>query len=118
MPKSWDGEDLYFKYFWSHAATTVNFDVFWEVSAHYVSDNELLDIGPYYFDGGALDTGGVTDKLYVSAESDGALNLSGASDGDLIIFKVQREPSADNLAIDARLHGIQIFYNTTAPTDD
>ena len=56
------------------------------------------------------------DRLHISDET-GPLTLSS---GDLVQFRLSRLPSdsGDTLNVNARVHGIEIFYNTTAATDN
>ena len=116
MPKSWDEENLYYKVFWSHAATTTNFGVTWQMDHLEMGANFLdaLFVGPQT----VTDTGGTTNALLITDESP-ALFL-GPEEGNPVSFRISRKPSdaGDTLAIDARLHGVQVFYITNAATDD
>lgn len=118
MPKSWDGDDISFKVFWSHSATTVNFGVAFGLEAVGVGDTTTLDVafGTTVY---VTDTGGVTDYLYVSAESD-PITISGTvTYGSEIMFQLCRYPAnaGDTLAVDARLHGVQVYYTTNTAAD-
>jgi len=125
MPKSWDKGDVSFRVFWSHAATTVDFDVSWTIYAVAIGPNTSgfdEDVGGH---AGFISTGGVTDTLYVTDLSDPLTVLDATSgltpsDNSIVIFRVERSsPStADTMAIDARLHGIQVVYTASAATDD
>jgi hypothetical protein len=118
MPKSWDCGDLFFKAFWSHAATTTNFGVVFTLEGLGMGDTDLLDAA-FVSPQSVTDTGGATNWLYISPESSTAVN-SGSFPGDLTAFRISRNPAdaGDTLAVDARLHGVQIFYTAEAATDD
>ena len=63
--------------------------------------------------------GGTTDSLYISPESS-AITVAGTpAAGDMVFFRIARVATdgADTLAVDARLHGITLFINTSALTD-
>jgi hypothetical protein len=65
------------------------------------------------------DTGGSANVMYRTAEST-PLVLSGPpSEGDVVVVEVSRAATdpADTLAVDARLHGVALFYVTTSGSD-
>jgi len=119
MPKSWDATTNFIcTFYWSHAATTTNFGVAFGIEATTIADNESLDVS---FGGATyvVDTGGTTNRLYISTGAN-LLVSGGLADGNLVSFRVTRNPAngSDNLAVDARLHGVKILYTTFAETDD
>jgi hypothetical protein len=119
MPKSWDRGNLYYKAFWSHAATTTNFGVSFAMVSVAVSNADALDVA-FGSIVATNDTGGATNIQYVTGES-APMTVAGTPvEGDVIMFRINRNPadSGDTLAVDARLHGVQIFYATSAGTDD
>ena len=64
------------------------------------------------------DAGGTTNDLYRSAET-AALTVAGSpGEGDVVVFQVYRTSGANNLAVDARLHGVALFYTTNVNTDN
>jgi hypothetical protein len=118
MPKSWDLNAVLFTPVWSHPATTTNFGVVWTMDAAAVTNAEVYN--PAF--GGAINvitTGGVTNAIYIGAESTGVGIGSSPAIGDLILFRVYRNAThaSDNLAVDARLHGVSICYFTNAMND-
>ena len=118
MPKSWDEGTVTFKAVWSHAATTTNFGVAWSLQGVALSDGDAADSA---FGTAVLvaDTGGTTDDIYISDEST-AVTIAGTPGAqDYVVFQVERtvDDAGDTLAIDARLHGIQLFYTTDAYND-
>ena len=120
MPKSWNEGSLTFFAYWSHAATTTNFGVAWAIQAITRNDMVALDQA-FPTEVVVTDTGGTTNMMYISPES--AAFSAGPStplDGANLLFQVKRVPAnaSDNMAIDARLHGVKILYTTTTGTDD
>jgi hypothetical protein len=119
MPKSWDLGTLAFKVFWSHAATTTNFGVAFAIAGVAVSNTDTLDraFGTAVT---VVDTGGTTNTQYVSDETAAMTAVGTPAVGDLIMLRIGRTPSdaGDTLPIDARLHGVQVFYATSTATDD
>lgn len=125
MPKGWDSGTLVAQFVWSHASTTTNFDVTWAIRAGAYADSDLLTTAL----GTAVtvaDTGGTTDDIYVSAETSAitVAGTPGAGAEEWVYFEVYRDvdgngtPGNDDLAVDARLHGVKIHYTTNANTDD
>ena len=83
-----------------------------------VSDGDALDVafGAAFT---VTDTGGNTDRLYRTAET--SFSIAGpASENDVVYFQVWRAggDAAGTLAVDARLHGVALFYTTNANTDN
>jgi len=118
MPKSWNEGTVTFQPVWSHAATTTNFGVVWQLQGLAVGDDDQI---PVSFGSAATstDTGGTTDDLYVGPES-AAITIGGSPAAqDMVFFRVARNPSdgSDTMAIDARLLGIRLYITTDADTD-
>jgi hypothetical protein len=113
MPKSWDESTVTAAFYWSHAATTTNFGVRWGLQGVAISDDDAIAVA-YGTAQETTDTGGTTNDLYVSPATS-ALTIGGTpAVGDMVAWRVYRDPAngADTMAIDARLHGVAIFYNT------
>jgi hypothetical protein len=117
MPKCWNEGNMSAVFVWSHAAASTNFNVVWGIHAVALSDNEPLDaaFGAAFV---VIDTGGIADRLYRTSEL--TFTMGPPSENDVVIFQVWRAggDAADTLAIDARLHGVALFYTTTANTDN
>lgn len=117
MPKGWNESTISFVPIWSHPATTTNFGTSWHLRGAARSNGDALATT---FAGGGVstDTGGTTATLYVGPETN--LNVEGTPvAGDLISFEIIRTTAdgGDTMAVDAYLHGIQIFYTTDAAND-
>lgn len=118
MPKSWDESTVTATFAWSHASTTTNFGVAWAIEAVAISD---LDAGDAAFGTAqqVTDTGGTTNTLYVTSATS-AMTVAGTPQPeDWVVFQVKRVPAdaADTMAINARLHGVTLYFNTDAITD-
>lgn len=118
MPKSWNESTVTAAFTWSHAATTTNFGVVWALEGVSLSDD---DAGDAAF--GTLqqiaDTGGTTNDIYVSGATP-AMTIAGTPAAeDWVVFQVKRVPSdgSDTMAVDARLHGVTLYFTTDAITD-
>jgi len=113
MPRSWDEGTLTAQFYWSHAATTTNFGVRWGLQGVAISNDDAIAVA-YGTAVEVTDTGGTTNDLYVSPATS-AITIAGTpAVDDMVAFRVYRDPAngADTMAIDARLHGVAIFYNT------
>jgi hypothetical protein len=118
MPKGWNEGTVSFIPVWSHPATATNFGVVWALQAVAISDGDALDAA-FGTEQTSSPTGGTTDDLYQGSESS-AITIGGTpAENDYVIFQIKRNVSdgSDNLAVDARLHGIVLFYTISAPTD-
>lgn len=118
MPKKWNEGTITFKAHWSHAATTTNFGVVWDLQAVAVSDDDAIAVA-FGTAQTSTDTGGTTNDLYSSPESS-AITVSGTPAAeDMVFFRLSRVTGngSDTMAIDARLHGITLYITTDAETD-
>lgn len=118
MPKSWNEGTITFKPHWSHAATTTNFGVVWGLQAVAVGDDDAIATA-YGTAQTSTDTGGTTNDLYTGPESS-AITVAGSPGAEeMVFFRLNRDPTAgsDNLAVDARLHGVTLYFTTDAEND-
>lgn len=118
MPKRWNLGTVTFKPVWSHAATTVNFGVVFELQAVAVSNDDAIAVA-FGTAQSSADTGGTTNDLYTGPES-AAITIAGSPAAeDTVFFRLARAPSngSDTLAIDARLHGVIIYWTAAAEND-
>lgn len=118
MPKSWNESTITAAFTWSHASTTTNFGVVWALEAVALSDDDAGDTA-FGTAQQVADTGGTTNDIYVTSATS-AITIAGTPAAeDWVVFQVKRVPSAgsDTMAIDARLHGVTLYYTTDASTD-
>ena len=118
MPPSWDESDITVQLVWSHATTTISFSVVWGVSAVAFSDGVNLDAA-FGSEQTVTDVGGATNVLYSTTETAGVVVAGAVVAGSTVALQVSRKVSdpSDLLAIDARLHGITVYYHTDALND-
>jgi hypothetical protein len=118
MPKSWDEGAISGQFLWMHPSTSVSFAAYWQLFAKGYGDDDAIDGASLTTIGSAIDTGGTTSDLYISAETS-STSIGGVSEGDLVHFIVRRlgGDAADTLGVDAYLLGVKIYYTTNASTD-
>jgi hypothetical protein len=119
MPKSWNEGTLSAAFLWSHASTTTNFGVVWGVQALAMSDDDALDAA-FGSSQTVSDTGGTTNDIYRSNETAAVAASGSPAENDVLVLQVYRDATSgsDTLAVDARLHGVAVFYSTNANTDN
>jgi hypothetical protein len=118
MPKSWDEGTVTFVPVWSHAATTTNFGVVWDLQGYAASDDDAIATA-FGTAQTSTDTGGTTNDVYMGPESS-AITIAGTPAAeDLVFFRLSRVTGngSDTMAIDARLHGITLYVTTNAEND-
>ena len=118
MPKKWNEGTITFVPQWSHAATTTNFGVAWNLQAVAVGNDDAIaaNFGTAQV---SVDTGGTTNDQYMGPESS-AITVAGTPGvEEMVFFRVSRVTgdAGDNMAIDARLHGVTVYVTTDADTD-
>jgi len=90
----------------------------WALQALARSDGDAIDAA-FGTEQTSTDTGGTTNVQYTAPES-AAITIGGSPvENDVVLFQIKRNPAAaaDTLAVDARLHGVKIFYTTNAGSD-
>lgn len=118
MPKSWDEGTVTFVPVWSHAATVTNFGVVWELACVAISNDDAGDVA-FGSAQSSTDTGGTTNDWYDGPES-AAITIAGTPAAiDNVQFQINRAPAngSDTMAIDARLHGVHVYFTTNAAND-
>jgi hypothetical protein len=120
MPKGWDASTVSAVFVWSHPATTTNFGVRFFIQAVALADGDAMDTAFGTAIGHTADTGGTTDDIYITPETAAITIGNTPAKSDVVIFQVYRDVSdaGDTLAVDARLHGISVFYDVDAYSDD
>ncbi len=118
MRPSWNEGTITARFLWSHPAAATNFGVVWTLQASAFGDGDSLAVS-YATTSNQLDTGGVADTLYFSPVT-GAITIANSpAQGDMVYFRVSRVATHvnDTLAVDARLHAVQLFITRNSPTD-
>ncbi len=118
FPKSWNLGTVTFQPLWSHPSTTTNFGVVFGLAGIARSDDDAGDVA-FGTAQTSTDTGGTTNDIYVGPESS-AITIAGTpAAGDSVQFQINRTVAdgSDTMAVDARLHGIRLFFTTSAATD-
>lgn len=118
MPISWNEGTVTFAPIWSHAATTTNFGVVWQLQGVAVSNDDPIAVA-FGTVQTSTDTGGTTNDIYIGPES-AAITIAGTpAAGDVVFFRIARltTDGGDTMAIDARLHGIVLYLTTDVNTD-
>lgn len=119
MPKGWNEGTVNFSVCWSHASTTTNFGVVWGLQAVAISNDDAAEVALGTAQT-STDTGGTTDDIYFSDQASTAVTIGGTPAAeDLVVFQIYRDATngSDTMAVDARLHGVTIYY-TVDSTDD
>ena len=116
FPKSWNGGTVTFRAFWVGIAATTG--IAWGLQAISVGDNAEADAA---FGTAVVvtdDSQGDATEVLVTSTS-GAITISGAGDDKMTFFQIFRDVSDanDDMAGDARLVGIQLFFTTNATND-
>lgn len=119
MPRSWNEGTITAAFTWSHASTTTNFGVVWNIAGVAISDDDAGDVA-FGTAQQVADTGGTTNDIYITAATSAVTIAGTPQNEDLVMFQVARVPAdaADTMAIDARLHGVTLYITTNAMTDD
>lgn len=119
FPKQWDEGTVTAQFFWSHASTTTNFGVVWNLQGVAQSDDDAI-AAAYGAAQQIADTGGTTNDLYVTSATP-AITIAGTpAEGDMCNFRISRVTGdgSDTMAIDARLMGIKLLLTTNAARDN
>ena len=118
FPKSYNLGTVTFRAYWTSTATDTG-GCTWGLQGVAMNDNETIDVA--YGTAVVVDDAAqsAAEELYVTAES-GAITIAGTpADEDLCYFRVFRDvsDSNDDMAEDARLIGIKLFFTTDAAND-
>ena len=116
LPQKWNAGTLTYRYRWRATAGTPAETVDMALSAVAISNDDAEDAAP----GTPVvvsDALIATDDHHVSAESTAVTIAGTPAKADKIVLKLQRDVSTDNLAADAMLEGVEIFWTSDAATD-
>jgi len=118
FPKSWNISTVTFQVWWCSTATDTD-GVAWGLQGVGVADNQTADIAY----GTAVvvtdDAQSAAEEVYVTAESSAVTIAQTPADDDMTFFRVFRDVSDanDDMAEDARLLGLKLFYTIDAGED-
>lgn len=118
FPKSWNLGTVTFQPVWSHPSTSTNFGVVFGLAGVARSNDDAGDVA-FGTAQTSTDTGGTTNDIYVGPESS-AITIAGTpAVDDVVQFQLARNVSdgSDTMAVDARLHGIRLFFTVNAADD-
>ena len=118
FPKSWNEGTITFQAYWTTTATDTD-GVAWGLQGVAVSDDNSIDVAYGSIELVTDDALGAAEDLCVTAESS-AFTIGGSpAVGDIVYFRIFRDvsDSNDDMAEDARLIGIKIFFTTDASND-
>jgi len=117
MPESWNAGTLTFRAIWLHPAGSGA--VVWTLQAVGFGSGDDFASTTLGTAVTATQTGGSTERQYITSESS-AMTIAGSpAKGDTVYFRLGRLPTdgSDTLNVDAYLLGIRLYYTTDADTD-
>lgn len=117
FPKSWNEGTITFQAFFTATSTDTGTSA-WGLAGLSLSDSGDLNTA---FGTTVVATAkahsGTSNDLDITAESGNVTIAGSPAAGDLCIFQVLRDVSADDLDADSRLLGIKLFFTTDAAND-
>ncbi len=117
FPKSWNLGTVTFQPVFSQLTTAAGGVVF-GLAGVALSDADDIDAA-FGTAQTSTKTAGTLGKYYLGPESS-AITIGGTpAAGDVVVFQINRTVAdgSDTLAQDARLHGVRVFFTTSAATD-
>lgn len=118
MPKSWNESTVTASFSWSHGSGGSAFGVVWQLAGVALSDTDAIEAA-FGTAQTVADTGGTANTMYITS-STSAITIAGSpASEDYVMFQVARVPAngSDTLNIDARLHGVTLYFTTNASND-
>lgn len=120
FPRSWDKASVTSRFIWSHVSSSVNFNVVWGIHALTVFNSGSMT-GSFGTGTEITSSGGIQDYMYMTSETPN-ITMGSPDNNSMVIFEMYRSASkgttADNLAVNARLLGIELLYTTNAAVDN
>lgn len=124
MPKSWDRGDIGFKFYWLHDVTAGSTGVIWAINGGVVNNGDDIDWDFTAHETSVFHLGGDGGTLHITSETDPITMVDvndspTEEDNCLLMFTIFRDAdnTSDNMSIDARLWGVQLYYDTSTNTD-
>ena len=120
LPNSFNAGTISYRVHWSHPSTTTNFKAAFSLAGVALTDDDALDAA-FGTAAQVNDTGGTTDDLYITAES-GAVTIAGTPTAgklcQLQFSRVATDATNDTLAVDARVHMVEVFLTLIKSGND
>jgi hypothetical protein len=116
MPEQWDGGVVRAKFYWKSSNTNTG-DVAWFIQAVAHADSGALDtaFGTAVSVHTADDAGlGTDNDLHITNSTTDMTVAGSPAEGEMVMFQIYRDVSADNYDADAHLLGVNIQYRETA----
>jgi hypothetical protein len=117
MPNSWDAGTITFLPIWTTTGGGSSQTVNWALRGGCFADSAAINTTGFGTAVDVDDTWIADDDVHEAPEST-AVTLANAAKETLAFFELIRDVSEDDLAVDAELIGMYIFYTTEAGTDD
>ena len=113
MPEQWDNGTIKAKFYWKTSNTDTG-NVAWFIQAVAHADSAVLDTAFGTAVTATADAGSGTDNdLHITAAS-AAMTVDGSpAEGEMVLFQIYRDVSADNYNADAHLLGVNLQYKET-----
>ena len=118
FPKSWNLGTITYQVWWTGLAATTG--VAWGLQGVGVNDNETIDVAYGTIVIVTDDAQGAVEEVLKSDESSAVTIAGTPADDDICFFRIFRDVSDgnDDMAGDARLLGVKLFFTTDAENDD
>jgi hypothetical protein len=118
MPKSWNQGAVQFAPVWSHSNTAANFDAVWVFSGVARSNTTTIDTS-WGATSSVTTTGGSNNAILIGGKTSNTTIGGTVGQEAVVMFRVARDASSvsDTMTIDARLHGVTVYYTSNTVTD-
>jgi len=117
IPNGWDKGSIFWQAYWTSVSATTD-NVAWRLQAVAVADGDPIAVAYGSFAEVIDAAQGTANDLYVSAISDATPVAGTPTNNELVYFKITRNTATGtNLAADARLIGVKIFYTRDQGND-
>lgn len=112
MPEDWNGGTPTFRFIWTAAAGTAAQTVEWGAQWRVFGDDDAIDQA-YSAVRSVSDSLIATGDIHITNETGAADPVGSLKGGNFIQVRVTRRVSLDDLAADARLIGVRMYYQST-----
>ncbi len=116
MPKSWNEGTVTFVPYWTNTGGASTQTVRWTLAGVAISNDDALNASMGTAQSSS-DTWLAQNDLHVGPESS-AITIGGSpAEGDIVVFQISRDVANDNMAGDAVLLGIMLFFTINGVND-